>query len=171
MWDQYYLNIWCCKGCTWKRKSRKSIGTNMSERKGHSEKLGYSNFQMESPPPIAMHIFLVSERNEIRKELWNASGKGISFSCYSLVRDLYWKINWDPACSCSHCAVGTAISTKSLVIFFSSQSCLYLTHSRAVNGTGNSTRVQISPMELPGEARKGRWGLAGKIKTTDSIET
>lgn len=91
--------------------------------------------------------------------------KDIFFPCYSLFQDLYWKINWDPACSPSHGIMGTVISMKSLVIFFS-QSCLYLTYWRTIKGTGNSTHVQISLLKLPDETREGIRDLADKIKTT-----
>ena len=53
---------------------------------------------------------------------------------------------------------------------FFSQSCLYLTYSRTVKGTDNSTHVQISLIDLPDETRKGIRVLAVKIKTRDNIE-
>lgn len=54
---------------------------------------------------------------------------------------------------------------------FVSQSCLYLTYSRTIKGTGNSTHVQILPVELPDETTGRIRILTNKIKATDNIET
>lgn len=53
---------------------------------------------------------------------------------------------------------------------FFSQSCLYLTYSRTVKGTGNSTHVQISLIDPPDETRKGIRDLAAKVETTGNVE-
>lgn len=66
-------SVWCYRSCTWKIRSRKSLQTNISERKGHSEKLGYIDLQMKSPLLTVMQItkdFLISRKGWNVKALW-----------------------------------------------------------------------------------------------------
>lgn len=167
MWDQYNLSIGCYK-CTWEKKSRRSLWTNISERKGHSEKLGFIKFQIKFPPPTVMRDrrdFLLFGKE------WNWEGTVKCFkgrerhflSCYSLFQDLYWKINWDPACS-ALTVLWELQYPRNLLWFFFSQSCLYLTYSRTVKGTGNGTHVQVSLIELPGENRDRDLGFSSQNK-------